>query len=109
MLALDAAGLVAFAVAGTEPMRVFFYFATFGVLNLLVMYILTNVAAIRLPAGRRRPVEALLPVAGIAVAAYVLYRNVWPVPDHPFNLFPYFVAGWIAIGVVWALVARTRV
>ena len=109
VLALDAAGLVAFAVAGTEPMRVFFYFATFGVLNLLVMYILTNVAAIRLPAGRRRPVEALLPVAGIAVAAYVLYRNVWPVPDHPFNLFPYFVAGWIAIGVVWTIAARSGV
>ena len=98
---------VAFAVAGTEPMRVFFYFATFRVLNLLVMYILTNVAAIRLLASRRRPVEALLPVAGIAVAASVLYRNVWPVPDHR-STSSLFVAGWIAIGVVWALVARTR-
>jgi amino acid transporter len=109
VLTLDAAGLVAFAIAGTEPMRVFFYFATFGVLNLLVMYILTNVAAIRLLTRRARPAEALLPVAGIAVAAYVLYRNVWPVPDHPFNLFPYFVAGWIAIGVAWSLVARIGV
>jgi len=70
------------------------------------MYILTNVAAIRLLTRRARPAEALLPVAGIAVAAYVLYRNVWPVPDHPFNLFPYFVAGWIAIGAVWSLAAR---
>jgi amino acid transporter len=106
VLGIDLVGLVAFAIAGTEPMRVFFYFATFGILNLLVMYVLTNVAAIRLLAGRARPAEALLPVLGIAVAGYVLYRNVWPVPDHPFNLFPYLVAGWVAIGAVWSLVLR---
>lgn len=106
VLGIDLVGLVAFAIAGTEPMRVFFYFATFGILNLLVMYALTNVAAIRLLAGRARPAEALLPVLGIVVAGYVLYRNVWPVPDHPFNLFPYFVAGWIAIGAVWSLGVR---
>jgi amino acid transporter len=30
----------------------------------------------------------------IAVAVYVLYHNIWPVPDSPFNLFPYVVAAW---------------
>jgi amino acid transporter len=105
VLGLDATGLVAFAAAGTQPIRVFFYFATFGVLNLLVMYVLTNVAAIRLLAARARHREALLPVLGIAVAGYVLYRNVWPVPDPPFDVFPYLVAGWIAIGSAVAIVA----
>jgi amino acid transporter len=105
VLVLDACGLTVFAIVGTEPMRVFFYFATFGVLNLLVMYVLTNLAAIRLLLQRSRPWEALLPVLGIAVAVYVLYRNVWPVPDPPFDVFPYLVAAWLAIGVVWALVA----
>ena len=105
VLTLDAVGLVAFGIAGTEPMRVFFYFATFGVLNLLVMYVLTNVAAIRLLLGRARPAEAILPALGIAVALYVLYRNVWPVPDPPFDVFPCLVAGWLAIGGAWALLA----
>ena len=105
VLTLDAIGLTIFAAAGTEPLRVFFYFATFGVLNLLVMYVLTNLAAIRLLLQRARPAEALLPVLGITVAVYVLYRNVWPVPDPPFDVFPYLVAGWLAIGATWALVA----
>jgi hypothetical protein len=47
--------------------------------------------------------ELALPVAGMAVAGYVLYHNVWPVPDFPFDLFPYLVAVWLAIGVVLAL------
>jgi amino acid transporter len=108
VLGLDACGLVAFATAGTPPMRVFFYFATFGVLNLLVMYVLTNVAAIRLLARRTRPAEALLPALGIVVAGYVLYRNVWPVPEPPFDVFPYLVAAWLAVGAVWAIAARSR-
>ena len=41
---------------------------------------------------------------GIAVALYVLYRNVWPVPDPPFDVFPYLVAAWLALGVAWAVV-----
>jgi hypothetical protein len=45
-------------------------------------------------------------VLGIAVAVYVLYRNVWPVPDPPFDVFPYLVAAWLALGGVWALAAR---
>jgi amino acid transporter len=93
--AFDLAGLTAFGLAGTAPMRVFFYFATIGVLSLLVMYALANVAAARhLP---RR--EVALPLLGLAVALYALYRNVWPVPEPPFSLFPWIVAGWLAIGL----------
>ena len=103
VLTLDLLGLIAFAAAGTPAQKVFFYLATIGVLELLVMYAITNVAAVRflLERGRRR--EALLPIAGIAVAGYVFYRNVWPVPASPFNLFPYVVAAWLAIGIVVAI------
>ena len=44
----------------------------------------------------------MLPLAGIAVALYVLYHNVYPVPDSPYNAFPYVVAGWLAVGVGFA-------
>jgi len=36
-------------------------------------------------------------VAGMAVAGYVLYHNVWPVPDFPFDVFPYVVAAWLVL------------
>ena len=39
--------LTAFRLAGTSALNVFFYLATIGTLSLLVMYVLTNVAAAR--------------------------------------------------------------
>jgi hypothetical protein len=52
-------------------------------------------------------VELVLPLAGIAVAGYVLYHHIWPVPASPYDAFPYVVAGWLAVGVGVA-VARGR-
>jgi amino acid transporter len=105
VMALDAVLLVAFAIGGTQPLDVFFYLATIGVLSLLVMYAITNVAALRLIAAGTRRWELALPVAGIVGAGYVLYRNVWPVPASPFDVFPYLVAGWLALGIglAWAV------
>jgi hypothetical protein len=109
VLALDLTGLTIFAIAGTPALKVFFYFATFGTLSLLVMYIATNLAAVRFLARGRRPWEVVVPLAGIAVACYVLYHNVHPVPPSPFDLFPYLVGGWLAIGLlVIALVPGLR-
>jgi amino acid transporter len=108
VLGLDLAGLVAFAAAGTEPIDVFFYLATIGTLCLLCMYAMTSVAAaVHLARGARR-VEAVVPMAGVAVALYVLYHNVRPVPPSPFDAFPYVVAAWLAIGLALALVRAPR-
>ena len=54
-----------------------------------------------IPDGRG-VLDVLLPLAGIGVAGYTLYRNVYPVPDFPFNVFPYIVAGWLALGTAVA-------
>ena len=109
VLALDLAGLTTFAIAGTPALKVFFYFATFGTLSLLVMYIATNLAAARFLTRGTRPWEALIPLVGIAVAGYVLYHNVYPVPASPFNLFPYLVGAWLLVGLlVIALVPGLR-
>jgi amino acid transporter len=103
VMLFDLALLVAFAAGGAEPMQAFFYLATIGVLSLLAMYIFTNVAAMRF-IGRR--FELALPAAGIAVAGYVLYHNLTPVPPSPFDVFPYLVAAWLAVGVVIAVLRR---
>jgi amino acid transporter len=92
--------LIAFRVARTAPLDVFFYLATPGVLSLLVMYVLTNVAAVRRIVRTGSPWETLLPVAGTAVAGYVLYRNVWPLPPAPYRWFPLGVLAWLAAAVL---------
>ena len=44
----------------------------------------------------------MFPIGGIGFAVYTLYKNVWPVPPYPFEIFPYVVAGWLAIGLAAA-------
>jgi amino acid transporter len=105
-LALSLCAIVGFAIAGTPAIDVFFYLATMGVLSLLVMYVVTNVGAVRylfLGHRRRAPLwELVVPLGGIGFAVYTLYKNIWPVPDYPFNIFPYIVAAWLAIGLAAA-------
>jgi amino acid transporter len=91
--------LTAFRLAGTSALNVFFYLATIGTLSLLVMYVLTNVAAAR-HLGWRSPWQVVAPAGGVLIAGFVLYHNVWPVPPAPYEFFPYLVAGWLAAGLV---------
>lgn len=108
-MAVTLALCVALSLAGISALDGFFYLATIGVLNLLVLYMLVSISALRLLFGTVRPVsrlELLLPVGGVLVAGYVLYRNLAPTPSYPFNIFPYIVAGWLAAGLVVAFSAR---
>src|SRR6516225_5918478 len=91
--------LTAFRVAGVPALNVFFYLATIGTLSLLVMYVLTNVAAAR-HLGRRSLWQVVAPAGGVLIAGFVLYHNVWPVPPAPYEYFPYLVLGWLAAGLV---------
>ena len=90
--------LTAFRLAGTSALNVFFYLATIGTLSLLVMYVLTNVAAAR-HLGRRSLVQLVPPAAGVLIAGFVLYHNVWPVPPVPYRFLPYLVLGWLLAGL----------
>jgi len=91
--------LTALRLAGTSALNVFFYLATIGVLSLLVMYVLTNVAAAR-HLGRRSLWQVVAPAGGVLIAGFVLYHNVWPVPAAPYEFFPYLVLGWLAAGLI---------
>jgi amino acid transporter len=105
-LTLSLCAVVGFAIAGTPPLDVFFYLATMGILSLLVMYVVTNLGALRylFLSGQRRVAlwEIVFPLGGIGFAVYTLYKNLWPVPPYPFNVFPYVVAAWLAVGLAIA-------
>lgn len=96
---------VAFRINETSPLNVFFYMGTMGVLSLLVAYIVTNVGALRfLFLGRRVAAwQAVIPVIGIAILAYVLYKNVYPQPAAPYDRFPFIVLAWLAVGLAVVL------
>jgi amino acid transporter len=105
-MALTLVALLAFGLAGTSALNAFFYLATIGTLSLLVVYILVSVSAFRLIAAglvRASKVELILPIGGVVVAGYVLYRNLVPAPASPFDVFPYIVAAWLLVGLAIAL------
>ena len=64
-------------------------------------YIVTNVGALRFlfVSGKVRVWEAIVPVIALAILVYVIYANICPVPDFPFNVFPYVVAAWLILGL----------
>lgn len=92
--------------ATDDVVDIFFWTATVGSLFLLVAYSLSLVGAARfIVTGRAHTIpviEGLLPFGGIAMIGYVLYRNVWPIPDRPYDLFPYIVAVWAFVGLLVA-------
>ncbi|GAA1828638.1 amino acid permease [Pseudonocardia ailaonensis] len=91
-------------LATTEVVDVFFWSATIGALSLFLAYLLCLTGAAAFIARRTSAsvsrAEIVIPVVGIVLIGYVTYSNVWPVPDPPYNTFPYIVVGWLVIGVV---------
>jgi hypothetical protein len=72
--------------------------ATFGA---LVSYGLVVVASVKEywaeDVAARRPLPALISLAGFAALAYVLYANIYPVPGAPVKYFPYIAIGYFVL------------
>lgn len=101
--------LVLFAT-GVSAVSVFGDFGALGVLALLVVYLTTQVGAIRLFSGRGgwRPVQFVIPVVAIILLGYALYGNLYPVPPLPAAIFPYIVLAWILAGIAVSLLFPQR-
>ena len=77
----------------------------------ILIYILGNIG---LPVFYRRHVpgsfravpHVILPALAIVLLGYVFYRTFWPIPAYPLNLPGYFTAGWIVLGLIFALARR---
>ncbi|MBL1101730.1 hypothetical protein [Streptomyces coffeae] len=89
---------------------VFFWSATIGSLILLLAYGICLVGAMKYlffsRPRRARTAEVLLPVAGMCLIGYTLFTNVYPVPDSPYNVFPYAVAAWLMLGLICTVAFR---
>jgi len=109
--------LVAVALAGVvqaTPLEAFAWTGELATLLLLVAYGLVTIGAIRFlfvaPArrGHPRPVargEVVIPLAGVVLIAYTLYRNVIPYPAGAAAWLPAIAAAWLLL-VLLFVVAR---
>jgi len=86
------------------------YFSSLGILPI---YLLTNIALIVFMWRKHRSEfswiwHGLFPGIAIVIMAYGLYASLHPLPAYPENFMPFFVLGWILIGVIWMLYLRAR-
>jgi peptidoglycan/LPS O-acetylase OafA/YrhL len=58
--------------------------------------------------GEFKPVHLVPSLLGAAAMATVLYYSVHPVPDYPFNIFPYVFLGLLVPGMIAYFVLRAR-
>jgi amino acid transporter len=71
------------------------YVSTIATLCLIGVYIGVGGAEVAEALHERRRRWAALCVLGPLLMLWVLYRNLYPVPDFPNNLWPYVAAAWI--------------
>ena len=87
--------LTAFRLAGTPALNVFFDLATIGTCPCWsCTYSPTWPPSLRPGTWAAVSLIQLLPpVAGVLIAGFVLYHNVWPVPPAPYRFLPVSRAG----------------
>ena len=78
------------------------YTATIGTLALILVYIGVSGAEVVEAVRGRRLAWAAACGLGTVLLAWVLYRNVYPVPEYPNDLWPYFTLAWVA--GAWAII-----
>ena len=100
---------VGWVALGAQPFDVFTISATAGTLILLIAYVLATLGAVRLVFfsgdARVRRWEVVVPVLGLALLGYTLYRNVVPWPSGTALWGPGLAIAVTVLGV-FAVVAR---
>jgi amino acid transporter len=97
-----------------DPFTLFVESGVIGTLILLVVYVLATIGMTRLVffSGQTsvRRWEIVIPVLGIIVLGYTLFRNVWPLPTGVNWWGPSVAIAWLVIGIVGVLArpAATR-
>ena len=94
-------------VLGGDPFTLFLESGTIGTLILLVVYILATIGMVRLVFfsgdNRIRRWELIIPVLGVIVLGYTLFRNVWPLPTGVAWWGPSVAIAWFVVGIAWVL------
>ena len=108
--AMSAIILIVYATAfHATAFDAFLWSGTIGTLILLVVYVLASIGCISLVFIRRKLTvptwQIVIPVAGLVVLGYTLYRNVWPYPTGDARWFPVTAGVWLVVAIVAVVAA----
>src|SRR3954452_9852804 len=95
-------------IAGLTPIDILGYYGSIATYGFIVAYLVVSLAAAgylrRL--GVFKPVHLVPSLLGAAAMVTVLYYSVHPVPDYPYNIFPYVFLGLLVPGMIAYFVLR---
>jgi amino acid transporter len=97
-----------------DPATTYGYFGGLGTLAVLFVYIFINVSVFLYFYRKERENfsfvrHALIPLVATAAVCLPIRGLVYPVPDPPYNLWPYLLAAWVLIGfLVLFVISRRR-
>ncbi|HYK31889.1 MAG TPA: APC family permease [Streptosporangiaceae bacterium] len=99
------------STAFTDPGTASGFLGTYGILGLIIMYLMANVALVVEWAKFRRQgihkniwLWVVTPVVGVIVLAIPIWGDLRPGQASPYNTLPWLTIGLIAVGAVYALV-----
>jgi amino acid transporter len=96
-----------------DPATTYGYFGGLGTLAVLFVYIFINVSVFLYFYRKERENfsvvrHALIPLVATAAVLLPIRGLIYPVPDPPFNLWPYLLLLWVVIGLVILFVITRR-
>jgi amino acid transporter len=99
------------STAFTSPATASGFLGTYGILGLIIMYLMANVALVAEWARfRRRGIRKnpwlwlVTPVIGVAVLAIPVWGDLRPGQASPYNTLPWLTLGLLAVGVAYPLI-----
>lgn len=89
-----------------DPATTYGYFGGLGTLAVLFVYIFINVSVFLYFRNKERESfsvvkHAIIPLVATAAVGLPIYGLIYPVPEPPYNLWPYLIVLWAIIGFVF--------
>lgn len=103
------------STAFTDPGTASGFLGTYGILGLIIMYIMANLALIvhwvRIDKNERSKhvfTRLIVPIFGMAILAIPVYGDLQPGQAAPYKYLPYLTVALILVGVVYTMILAKR-